>query len=468
VSPSGISENDERYIRTAIALAKYRSPAGDTSVFDFIHDVLLTRIADGHDGSYRDAVTRFAMKFQQFSSPVMAKGIEDTAFYGYNRLVSLNEVGSDPRRFGIPPAEFHRANRERLRDWPHTMLATSTHDSKRSEDVRARINVLSEIPALWQVRVQEWAQLNHKHKSAVDGRPAPSLNDEYLLYQTFVGVWPAKDLQEQTQRSAFTERIDSYMLKAIREAKQNTSWINRNEFYEKAVSSFVKALLDPEAGNRFHESFAPFQRRIARLGLWNSLSQTLLKLASPGVPDIYQGNEVWDFSLVDPDNRRAIDYAARREISDRIRASDSSSRFAIGSLLENPDDGYLKMYVVKTILWLRAQQPEIFESGDYLPLEVRGTRADHLVAFIRKKRNAGVLVVVPRLVAGLLGDSDHPPIGRDVWQDTQILLPTCDCSKIYRDAFTGEAIGTSVGEQGTHMAVSDALARFPVSICQIG
>ena len=258
VSPSSVSENDADYIQTAIESAKWRSPAADTSVFDFIREVLLTRIAEGHDAAYRNTVTAFAMKFQQFTSPVMAKGVEDTAFYRYHRLISLNDVGGDLRRFGVTTAEFHLANQERLRDWPHTMLATSTHDSKRSEDVRARINVLSEMPALWRLRVRDWKRFNRSHRSLIEGQPAPSANDEYLLYQTLVGTWPSETLNDANDRKAFSERIENYMLKAIRESKQHTSWINRNTAYEDAVLSFVKALLNPSAKNRFLNDFVSF------------------------------------------------------------------------------------------------------------------------------------------------------------------------------------------------------------------
>src|SRR5260370_6482552 len=251
------------------------------------------------------------MKFQQFSSPVMAKGLEDTAFSRYNRLVSLNEVGSAPDRFGTTVCEFHAANRERLRDWPNTMLAGSTHDSKRSEDVRARIDVISEIASMWGLRVREWKRFNREHKSLVNGVAAPSPNEEYLLYQTLVGAWPENSLADQDAEKAFCERIENYMLKAIREAKQNTSWINQNTEYQSAVKSFVRALLNPAPDTKFLRYFVHFQRRIARIDIWNTFSPTLLKLTSPGAPDIYQGNEFCGFSLVDPDNRRPVDYHRR-------------------------------------------------------------------------------------------------------------------------------------------------------------
>jgi (1->4)-alpha-D-glucan 1-alpha-D-glucosylmutase len=469
VGTSGLSEDDERYIRTAIDSAKWRSPAADISVFDFIREVLLTRIADGSDAAYKDAVTAFAMKFQQFTSPVMAKGLEDTAFYRYNRLVSLNDVGSDLHWFGIEAHEFHRANQERLRSWPHTMLATSTHDSKRSEDVRARINVLSEIPELWRLRIRDWKRFNRGHKSLVNDKPAPSPNDEYLLYQTLLGAWPFETLSDPNDWKVFRERIESYMLKAIREAKQNTSWINRNAAYENAVTSFVQGLLNPVAKNRFLDDFIPFQKRVASIGSWNSLSQTLLKLTCPGVPDIYQGSDLWDLSLVDPDNRRPVDYILRRQEFENIRKlGGEPDAQVVSRLLETAENGGLKLFLIWKTLCFRKQSPEVFQQGEYSPLTVQGAKANHVAAFIRTLEKTKALVVVPRLVAGLLGERDIPPTGPEVWQDTEILLPSgvSSCgtsSEEYRNVFTGENVNLS--EPSAKIAVADLLAHFPVALC---
>jgi (1->4)-alpha-D-glucan 1-alpha-D-glucosylmutase len=464
VSSSGVPENDVHYIRTAIDSAKWRSPAGDTSVFDFIREVLLTHIAEGQDAAYRNAVTAFAMKFQQFTSPVMAKGVEDTAFYRYHRLISLNDVGGDPHRFGITATEFHIANQDRLRDWPHTMLATSTHDSKRSEDARARINVLSEIPARWRLRLRNWKRFNRTHRSRIDGKPAPSPNDEYLLYQTLVGVWPSAPLDDANDRKAFSERIQSYMLKAIRESKQNTSWINQNSAYETAVSSFVDALLTSSVDNRFLNDFVPFQSQVARIGLWNSLSQTLLKLTSPGVPDIYQGNDLWDFSLVDPDNRRPVDYNHRQQLFESVRRLGSNSdAISVKPMLESPQDGRLKLYLIWKTLCLRKQWPDVFQRGEYLPLTVQGAKANHVVAFLRTNDDASMLVVAPRLIASLVGDSDLLPMGSNVWEDTHVLLPFPGSFETHRNALTGAV--KRLPNSGATIAVSDLLADFPVALC---
>jgi (1->4)-alpha-D-glucan 1-alpha-D-glucosylmutase len=470
VTSVGISERDVNYIRNAIALAKWRSPAADISVFDFIADVLTTRIAEEQDPAYQKTITAFAMKFQQFTSPVMAKGLEDTAFYRYNRLVSLNDVGSDLHKFGIAVSEFHAANQERLRDWPHTMLATSTHDSKRSEDVRGRINVLSEMPGLWRLRSREWRRLNRNHRSIVNDKTAPSPNDEYRLYQTLIGAWPLQGLESDDAWKTFRERIESYMLKAIREAKRNTSWINRNAEYETAVSSFVKALLTPSPTNLFLDDFLPFQQRVARIGLWNSLGQTLLKLTCPGVPDIYQGNDLWDFSLVDPDNRRPVDYVQRQQLFESLNSLGSDpdnalNKALIRELLTNSDDGRLKLYVIWKALSLRKRYSELFQVGKYVPMAVEGSRAEHVVAYMREWEDKRILVVAPRLVEKLVEENEIFPIRPEIWQDTSILLPSNDPSRGFRNQFTGELLPVHPNQSSLAKAdVSIALESFPVGL----
>jgi (1->4)-alpha-D-glucan 1-alpha-D-glucosylmutase len=468
VTAVGPAATDEGYIRVAIAAAKFRSPAADTSIFDFIGNVLLTRLAEGQDPTYQNAVITFAMKFQQFSSPVMAKGLEDTAFYRYNRLVSLNDVGGDLHRFGTTTAEFHLANQERQRDWPHTMLATSTHDSKRSEDVRARINVLSEISGPWRLRLRDWKRFNRRHKRLVNNAPAPSPNDEYLLYQTLVGAWPLEPINDEQAWKLFSERIEAYMLKAIREAKENTSWINRNTEYETAVSSFVKTLLTPDEKNRFLADFVPFQSRVSRIGVLNSLAQTLLKLTCPGVPDIYQGNESWDLSLVDPDNRRPVAYAWREQILETLHSwGNTPSMAQLRSLSETPEDGRLKLYLTWKTLCFRQQHPELFLQGEYLPLSVEGAKAGYVVAFARKFGTSLALVLVLRQIAGLLGDLDLQPAGIQLWQDTRILLPFGSGSEQYRNVFTGEILNSETTGGRIGIPVAKVLAEFPVALCHL-
>lgn len=401
------------------------------------------------------------MKFQQFSSPVMAKGLEDTAFYRYNRLLSLNDVGSDPDEFGTSLRKFHAANKVRFHDWPHTMLAGSTHDSKRSEDVRARINVLSEMAPMWSLRVREWKRFNRGYKKMITGKAAPSPNDEYLLYQTLVGAWPFEPFSDQEVHKTFCERIENYMLKAMREAKENTSWINQNSEYEGAVTSFVKALLSPSDGNHFLKDFLPFQRRIARIGLWNSLSQTLLKLTCPGVPDIYQGNELWDFSLVDPDNRRPVDYGRRQQVFGSLRGwGNAPQRSSTDCLMKTPEDGRIKAYLIWKTLCFRQQHADVFQQGEYIPLAIAGVKADHVVAFARRFAGTTVLVAAPRLISGVLDGADAPPVGQQIWGDTQVVLPSGTAGKQFQNVFTGER-----GDFEQRTTVSKLLDVFPVALC---
>jgi (1->4)-alpha-D-glucan 1-alpha-D-glucosylmutase len=466
-----VSETDRDYIDRAVHAAKRQSAASDTSVFDFVRDVLLARKGEGQTGAYRHSVVLCAMKFQQLTSAVMAKGLEDTSFYRYNRLVSLNDVGGDPRIFGQAPAEFHRRMEERARRWPHTMLATSTHDSKRSEDVRARINVLSELPVLWRRRVRRWRELNHTKKRLVDGQDAPTRNDEYLLYQTLIGAWPIRP-EDQGDRH-FEERIRNYMLKAVREAKEKTSWANPNVEYENAVAAFVKALLSPTGSNEFLSDFVPFQSYISRIGMFNSLSQLLIKIMSPGVPDIYQGNELWDFSLVDPDNRRTIDYSVRRqflrELESWAAAPDKeiqghARELAESVLTETKNDGRLKLYVTHRALQLRRQFRPVFQDGEYMPLPVVGERADHVVAFARRRRNSAVLVAVPRLCARLLSEPGNLPLGAGVWKDTRVALPCNIHAEFFHNAFTCEDVMIEKQGDTKSFPAATLLANFPVAL----
>jgi (1->4)-alpha-D-glucan 1-alpha-D-glucosylmutase len=463
VSETGVSDEDRRYIDEAVEAARRRSQTADISILDFVRGVLLTTVAEGQNPSYRASVTSFAMKFQQFTSPVMAKGLEDTAFYRYHRLVSLNEVGSDPQGFGTTRAEFHRVNQETARDWPHTMLATGTHDSKRSEDVRARINLLSEIPGEWRTRVRTWKQLNRKFRTTVEDQAAPSANDEYLLYQTLIGAWPLEPFHEAGQREAFRKRIDEYMRKALREAKHRTSWINQNAAYESAVSAFIRSILGCEGENNFLKDFVPFQRRLSRMAQWNSLSQTLLKLTCPGLPDIYQGNEMWDFSLVDPDNRRPVDFALRRRSLDAVCRQAHNLPELVRGLLQSADDGRAKLYLIWKALCQRRRQPYLFSKGEYRPVATSGSHSANLVAFARTYRDHSAIVVVPRLVAGLLKGRDLVPIGPGVWEDTSLLLSEFHGSRHYKNAFTGE----SVPLQQPALA-GRILEQFPVALLVAG
>lgn len=465
VSERGVSAEDRRYIEQAVAAGRRRSNAADLSVFDFIRRILLVQTSAEEPQWYRRAIVRFAMKFQQVTSAVMAKGLEDTAFYRYNRLVSLNEVGGDPGRYGISLEEFHRANQKRLQCWPDSMLATSTHDSKRSEDVRARINVLSEIPAQWRMSLRRWREWNRSRRRLVEGKPAPSRNDEYLLYQTLIGAWPL-DASHGEVWFQFVARIEQYMLKAVREEKEHTSWANPNEEYENALRHFVHSILDARKNSRFRDDFAEFQQRVARLAMFNSLGQTLLKLTLPGVPDIYQGNEVWEFSLVDPDNRRPVDYAQRQRMLRELGECEAGRGVGAAScapmLLARWQDGRIKMHVTCKALGLRRHYADLFRRGSYSGLIAQGGRAEHVVAFARQHHGHAVLVVVPRLCASLLNENREIPIGEDVWGDTRIELPPELAGRSFRNVLTNQTITPE--PQANWLPLSFLLSVFPLGL----
>jgi (1->4)-alpha-D-glucan 1-alpha-D-glucosylmutase len=466
VGEQPVRSEDRRYVDWAVAQAKKRNPDLDEGIFDFIRAALLVELGEQRDGDYRDDIRAFAMKFQQFSAPVMAKGMEDTSFYRYNRLVSLNEVGGDPHRFGLSVPAFHHCNQDRQRHWPHAMLSTSTHDSKRSEDVRARIDVLSELATEWHKQVSRWSRLNQGKKVQLEAGPAPSRNDEYLLYQTLVGAWPAEALN-QDGHATLRQRIDAYMLKAVREAKHHSSWLNPDEEYEGALLGFVHALLDDTRRNAFLAAFLPFQRKVSRFGLYNSLSQTLLKLTSPGVPDLYQGTELWDFSLVDPDNRRPVDYAHRRDLlSGLVEWADSGAGLdkRVRALLDSAEDGRPKLYLIWRALSLRLEQPLLFQNGDYLALDTGGTHPEHLCAFARCHRRETLVAVAPRWYATLCGGSEGPPLGREVWADTWIQAPPGERSPDYENVLTGERVTTQEGAAGPVFEAAALLSSFPVAL----
>ncbi|MFT4038544.1 MAG: malto-oligosyltrehalose synthase [Thermomicrobiales bacterium] len=459
---SEVPDRDRRAIERAVRDARRRNPGLDRSVFDFLRDVLLLR--EDPALSEREMAERcyFVMKFQQLSGPVMAKGVEDTAFYIYNRLIALNEVGGDPASFGGSVADFHRQNAERAARWPGALLTSSTHDTKRSEDVRARIAVLSEIPAQWEAAITRWAELNEPHRTDLEGELAPDRNDEYLFYQTVLGAWP---WGAETLDPEVVERIDAFMLKAAREAQVHTSWINPDTTYEDALSSFVRETLAP--GSPFHADLAPLRDLVAHVGACNALSQQLLKLTSPGVPDLYQGTELWDQSLVDPDNRRPVDYAARAALLAKLRRRKPTPKLA-ADLLATKDDGRIKLYLTALALQERAAYPELFAAGEYVPLEVAGPAAEHVVAFLRRHEDEEFVIAVPRLLAALTGDALRDPVGADIWGDTRILLPDAGdgAAPAYLHCLTGQPIAARVesGEPGAALYLRDLFAHVPFAL----
>jgi len=461
ITRRGDSQQDRRYTQWAIEQAKQRSPAVDIEVFDFLQGLLTPPRRDRRNSRVQRRHEQFVLRFQQYTAPVMAKGLEDTACYVYNRLVSLNDVGFDPRSFGISISAFHHENRRRLADWPHTMVTTSTHDSKRGEDVRARINVLSEVPREWQQHLLRWRRVNHGKKRLVGGVRAPSRNDEYLLYQTLIGTWPLAPL-ETAGLDAFRERIEAFMLKAIREAKQHTSWINPDQDYEEAMRHFVRTLLDDPGRNPFLADFLPFQQRITGFGLLNSLSQLLLKLTVPGVPDIYQGNELWAFNLVDPDNRRPVDYRRRQAMLEELADACNNSSDLPALLRELRDgisDGRAKLYLTWKILNLRREHPRLFAEGDYLALDTEGPAADQLCAFSRCCGDTTVLMVAPRWF--VLCDAGG---GSTTWQDTRIRCPETEQNADYCNVFSGERVPAQRQGDCCWINAAELLGSFPVAL----
>jgi (1->4)-alpha-D-glucan 1-alpha-D-glucosylmutase len=465
--PGAVSPRDRSVVEHAAEEAKRRNPRTAEAVFDFVRDaVLLSGLEDFPEGD-RPRLVDWALKFQQLTGPIMAKSVEDTVFYTYNRLASLNEVGGSPDQFGVSVAAFHRKNLKRRERWPHSLLATSTHDTKRGEDVRARLNVLSELAGEWQAALARWGRLNSSKKAVVEDTPAPDRNDEYLLYQTLLGAWPAEPAPAGGL-AEFRERVAAYMQKATKEAKVHTSWVNPNEEYDAAVQQFVHRLLPDAAGDPFRDDLLALQRRVAFFGYFNALSQVLLKLTCPGVPDLYQGTELWDLSLVDPDNRRPVDYRTRREALDELRhhiagAGDDLTRLA-DELLAGLPDGRIKLFVVHRTLSFRREHPEVFARGEYLPVEAAGSRRDHVCAFARTAGDGAVLVVVPRLVVGLTGGAERPPLGPDVWGKTRLLLPPELADRRYRNIFTGEVLAPGGHGGPADFLLGKALGRFPVAL----
>jgi 4-alpha-glucanotransferase/(1->4)-alpha-D-glucan 1-alpha-D-glucosylmutase len=457
-----VREEDRRFVERAVSAARKRFHAAETSVFDFIEGVLTGRAVSERA---RPLVERFIGRFQQFTSPVMAKGVEDTSFYIYNRLASLNEVGGHPLTFGFSLAAFHGASQDRARSWPHTMLASSTHDNKRSEDVRARIDVISEMPPAWRLALRRWSALNRRKKKKVGGELAPSRNDEYLLYQTLLGAWPLEPVDAKGLEN-FRERIERYMLKAAREAKVHTSWMNPNEAYEQALSAFIGAILKSLDKNPFLADFVPAQAIVARYGMLNGMSQTLIKLTSPGVPDIYQGTELWDFSLVDPDNRRPVDYEKRDRMLKELQAAFSGEEARwherAQELLANMADGRIKLYLTWRALALRAKDPELFEKGGYLPLNAVGAQADHVCAFARVHENRAVVTVAPRFYYRLTGGEAIMPLGEKIWGDTRVPLP--EKFSRYRDELTGARFGAEDAHGKRSIRLAELLTTLPVAL----
>lgn len=467
-----VHATDRAAIEAAVRAARRRNPGADPSLFAFIRDVLLVHV-DGATPEQRARHGRFAVKVQQLSGPVMAKGLEDTAFFRYLRLLALNEVGGEPGTFGTTVGAFHAENRARLARYPDAMVSSSTHDTKRAEDVRARLAVISELPGPWRAAVNRWARFNRRFKGRVDGEPAPDRNDEYYIYQTILSAWPfERDLTQPEAWATFVDRVVENVTKATREASVHTSWIAPSE-YEPATEAFIRAILDPErADNRFFADAQALRTTVAGVGMSNGLAAQALKLTVPGVPDIYQGTDAWDFSLTDPDNRRPVDFTDRRRALDQFGEGGTG---VVDDLVAEATDGRIKLYLTQRTLAFRAGHEELFRRGAYEPLDATGPRGAHVVAFARRAQvgvratadpDAEVVVVVPRLVTGL-STADQPFALGAVWGAATLSLPGAPVGTTYRNVYTGEESTTVDGGDGrSALPLATVLGRFPVALLE--
>jgi (1->4)-alpha-D-glucan 1-alpha-D-glucosylmutase len=454
VSTDRFSDEDRERIGAVMKTAIELNPA---LVYElsFIEKFLLLEYGDHLQDEEKNHWIHFVMRLQQLTGPLMAKGFEDTTLYIYNRLLSLNEVGSNPGSFGISLEDFHRFNQLRERDWPHSMNATSTHDTKRGEDARARINVLSEIPEDWEAQILRWNEINRQHKQILKGQEVPDRNDEYFLYQSLIGAWPFTD----NQTADFIERVKAYMIKAVREAKIHTEWLKPDAAYEENFVVFIEKILNAADSNPFLPAFVPFARRVAFHGALNSLAQALLKLTSPGLPDFYQGTELWEMSFVDPDNRRPVDFRERRAALEELqRAPDLRS--LTQDLLAHWHDGKVKLYLTQKALIFRRAHAALFE-GSYIPLWASGASEENICAFARRTESDWSIVMAPRLTTTLL-KQDTWPLG-GVWGDTTIVLPN-DAPERWQNIFTGEEIVVDDGSGSKRLQVGVVLGNFPVAL----
>jgi (1->4)-alpha-D-glucan 1-alpha-D-glucosylmutase len=491
VDETGWTAGDRAILDQAIVRARRRNPAMEASLFDFFREVMMPRVpesasagASGQDvrsterrtgyppADAQEAAERllFAMKLQQYTGPVQAKGLEDTAFFRHNLLLSLNEVGGDVHRFGRTVEEFHEANSERARERPLEMIATATHDTKLGEDTRARINVLSEIPDEWAREVRRWMRINRSHRSIVDGEPAPDRNDEYRFYQALVGVWPSSGGPDE--QADLAERLRAYMLKSVKEAKRHTSWLTPNEEYERAVERFVQGALSGPGGTRFLSAFAPLAGRVRRAGMLNALAQVALKIGSPGIPDFYQGAELWDFSLVDPDNRRPVDFDHRRRLLrslEPVLSMPTDERTAaVAEMVTHWEDGRVKMLLTTLGLCLRRDWPEVFLQGRYVPLVTDVTVRAGLVAFARLLDERAVLFVAPRLTAPLMADTESLSLGGEAWKTSRVFLPPELHGRAFRHHLTGAEVRPTVAAGEEWIFAGQLFETIPVAIVTAG
>jgi (1->4)-alpha-D-glucan 1-alpha-D-glucosylmutase len=453
-----LSGRDRRYVERAVAEAKLRNASVSLQVFEFVRKVLLLENPSYLDDQQRDARLRFVMRWQQFTGPIMAKGVEDTALYVYNRLVSLNEVGSEAELPSDPVQAFHRRMSLRQTRWPWAMNASSTHDAKRGEDVRARLNVLSEMPDRWEMKVELWSSLNGVHVDTLEGRPVPDHNEEYLLYQTMLGAWPA----EKKDVPDFGKRLEAYTIKAAREAKVHTRWTQPEVKREQYLVNFIRRILNPLAENGFLQDFLSFQQEISLYGILNGLAQTVLKITIPGVPDFYQGTELWDLSLVDPDNRRPVDFRQRMELLKQIDSFERQAEVPVKDLSHLWQDGRIKLFVIARSLALRRRNPALFLKGEYIPLHGTERGARHVCAFARRRAGKWVVAAVPRLITKLVNPGDAP-VGSSVWQNSVLSLPD-GAPEQWTNVLTGEILHASRSDEGSIIELAKVFWSCPVAL----
>ncbi len=451
VDGRGVRPADVSYLGETVERAKAACPSR-TAEIEFAGTVLKR---DGPPPDRPEGALHFIRKFQQLTGPLMAKGFEDTLLYNYNRLISLNDVGGDPERFGICPSVFHGYAEQEAARRPHALNATATHDTKRGEDARARINVLSEIPVEWDRCVNLWSVLNEPKKRKKGGVPVPEPNMEYFLYQSLLGSYP---LEEQ-ERTGFTVRVTDYMIKAAREAKTATNWDRPDGPYEDALAAFIRDILDPALSREFLDAFLPFQETVAWFGMYNSLSQVLIKIAAPGVPDFYRGTELWNFDFVDPDNRRPVDFQTRQACLDDMKVRwEKDPHGLISDLLADRRDGRVKLFVIWRGLQARKELRPAFRGG-YIPVKCSGIRKHNLISFLREGEGGRALVIAPRFFTSLAPPGRLPAgtaTGTDVWHDTYI---SCPHSGVWTDAFTGRQV-----TMRENAMVGDILAEFPIAL----
>jgi len=453
----GLSKADRDCIQQVIDRAKQNIPIA-LNELAFIERFLLLDLDEHLTDEDRKQWLYFVMRLQQFTGPLMAKGVEDTVLYIYNRLVSLNEVGTSVTEFGVSLDRFHTFNHSRAANWPHAMSASATHDTKRGEDVRARINVLSEMPDVWEEQIKRWREINAAAKDCVNGIDVPDANDEYFLYQTLIGTFPFTADLEGEEYQTYIRRVKEYLVKAIREAKVHTAWLRADTNYEEAFMNFAERLLKDTGEGSFLAHFLPFQRQIQHYGVFNSLAQLTLKLTCPGVPDIYQGTELWDLSLVDPDNRRPVDFDRRSTLLQQLQARMRDQLLELlAELLSQPEDGRIKLFLLHRLLQSRRQHLDLFQRGDYQRLVVIGSLQEHVVAFARTTGSDQAIVVVPRLLSHLISPGEIP-ISEQVWHETRISLPS-EFGKTWQNLITDKTISAE-----DTLWVREVFQDFPVAL----